>query len=158
MKASHLIYGVTAIAVVALCWSAPTLAARKLKVTFYGYPDNDPPGAGIAHPVLHRVAGGTGTYEDPITVATHKGSYRPGTRMYVPSLKKYLIVEDDCATCAPDHIDIWMQSDQRFKDRVLRCEDAFTPSDPIDVEIAPPRGRPVSTTPFFDVRTGHCNR
>ncbi len=54
-----------------------------------------------------------GTYQDPITVATHKGSFKPGTRMYVPFAKKYLIVEDECATCAPDHIDIWMESGAR---------------------------------------------
>ncbi len=30
-------------------------------ITFYGWPDNSPPGNKIAHPVLHRHAGGDGT-------------------------------------------------------------------------------------------------
>src|SRR5438094_683071 len=39
-------------------------------VTFYGWADNDPPGDGIAYPTRHTAAGGVGSYDDPITVAT----------------------------------------------------------------------------------------
>ncbi len=40
-------------------------------VTMYGFPDNDPPDtAYIANPVLHQLAGGTGTFNDPITFAS----------------------------------------------------------------------------------------
>jgi 3D (Asp-Asp-Asp) domain-containing protein len=158
MKASRLVYSATAIAALALCWLEPARAASQYKVTFYGSPDNDPPcSADIAHPVIHEKAGGTGTFEDPITVATHEGSFAPGTRMYVPSLEKYLIVEDTCASCGADHIDIWMESDCQ-SDAVLACEDAWTPDEPVDVEINPPAGRSVSTTPFFDKSSGQCNR
>lgn len=73
--------------------------------TGYGWWDNTPRGSSIiSNPVLHRVAGGTGTYTDPVTVAVGHTitngrdilDYKPGTRMYVPNLRKYLIVEDTC--------------------------------------------------------------
>lgn len=83
--------------------------SRERTVTAYltGYSvwDNTPPGsARISHPVVHREAGGTGTYDDPITVAvghTVDGGrdvldWAEGTRFYVPSLRRYLVVEDTC--------------------------------------------------------------
>ncbi|WP_235857917.1 hypothetical protein [Marimonas lutisalis] len=77
----------------------------KIYLTGYSFWDNTPRGtARIAHPVIHKHAGGIGTYDDPVTVAVgHKkvGSRsRPdfpvGTRIYFPKLKKYGIVEDLC--------------------------------------------------------------
>jgi len=74
-------------------------------LTGYSYWDNTPPGsAEISKPVIHRKAGGKGTYSDPITIAvghTIIGSrqtldYKAGTRLYLPSLRKYVIVEDVC--------------------------------------------------------------
>lgn len=74
-------------------------------VTGYSYWDNTPPGStAIARPVLHQGAGGTGTYEDPITVAVGHArrngqtymDYPAGTRFYFPRLRKYGIVEDLC--------------------------------------------------------------
>lgn len=74
-------------------------------LTGYSFWDNTPPGsAAIAKPVIHRKAGGTGTYRDPVTVAvghTNFGGRRSmdfpaGTRFYFPSLQKYGIVEDLC--------------------------------------------------------------
>ena len=74
-------------------------------VTGYSYWDNTPPGsADIARPIIHDKAGGTGTFEDPITLAvghsrtafTHTLDYPAGTRFYFPKLRKYAIVEDLC--------------------------------------------------------------
>lgn len=74
-------------------------------ITGYSYWDNTPPGsAAIARPIIHRRAGGTGTYRDPITMAVgHEinGSNRSmdfpaGTRFYLSALRKYAIVEDLC--------------------------------------------------------------
>lgn len=88
----------------------------QLKMTFYGWPDNAQRGDDIAYPIKHQKAGGTGTYDDPITVAvvtqSNGGNWSPGTLMYVPSLQKYLIVEDECASCDKDQIDVWMNSNQ----------------------------------------------
>jgi hypothetical protein len=77
----------------------------KAYVTGYSYWDNTPPGsAAIARPVIHRRAGGTGTYRDPITIAVghvmrygrSKLDYPAGTRFYIKGLRKYAIVEDAC--------------------------------------------------------------
>lgn len=74
-------------------------------LTGYSYWDNTPPGsAAISKPVIHRRAGGTGKYNDPITIAvghTIIGSrqtldFRPGTKFYIKRLRKYAIVEDVC--------------------------------------------------------------
>ncbi len=75
-------------------------------LTGYSYWDNTPPGSSeISHPVLHDVAGGVGTYRDPITLAVgHVISgnddildFPAGTRFYLPHLRKYAIVEDTCS-------------------------------------------------------------
>lgn len=74
-------------------------------LTGYSYWDNTPPGsAQIARPVIHRSAGGTGTYTDPVTLAVghvKTGSrsamdFQTGTRFYIERLRKYAIVEDLC--------------------------------------------------------------
>lgn len=73
-------------------------------MTFYGYFDNSPPGTDIAHPVIHGGAGGVGTFDDPITFAVApqvQNKVPPGTKIYIPSLEKYFIMEDDCTSSGP---------------------------------------------------------
>jgi hypothetical protein len=74
-------------------------------ITGYSYWDNTPPGsAAIAKPVIHRKAGGKGTYNDPITIAvghtinafSRSMDFPAGTRFYLPRLRRYAIVEDLC--------------------------------------------------------------
>ncbi|MEJ1990942.1 MAG: hypothetical protein P8X50_04255 [Maritimibacter sp.] len=74
-------------------------------VTGYSYWDNTPPGsAEISKPVIHRKAGGRGTYNDPITIAVghvieggrQTLDFQKGTRFYIARLRKYAIVEDVC--------------------------------------------------------------
>jgi len=74
-------------------------------LTGYSYWDNTPRGsAQIARPVIHRSAGGVGTYDDPVTLAVghvKRGGrsimdYPAGTRFYIERLRKYAIVEDLC--------------------------------------------------------------
>ncbi len=74
-------------------------------ITGYAFWDNTPPGsAEISKPVVHRKAGGTGSYEDPVTIAVghviENGrqtlDFPPGTRLYIERLRKYAIVEDVC--------------------------------------------------------------
>jgi hypothetical protein len=131
------------------------------ELTFYGYPDNDPPGAGIALPTIHSKAGGTGTYADPVTFASAPSEFKAGTILYVPLLKKYVIMEDTCAQCTSDwsagkrHIDVWMNSDSTNGSKLLSCQYAWT-RDAVDVELSPPADRPVDTTPLFDPKTGVC--
>lgn len=74
-------------------------------LTGYSYWDNTPPGsASIARPVIHRQAGGAGTFQDPITLAVGHSiigrsqtlDFPAGTRFYFPQLQRYAIVEDVC--------------------------------------------------------------
>jgi hypothetical protein len=73
--------------------------------TAYSYFDNTPPGsATISNPVLHKTAGGTGSYADPVTLAVGHSlasgkdvlDVPEGTRFYLPDLRKYAMVEDTC--------------------------------------------------------------
>jgi hypothetical protein len=70
--------------------------------TFYGAPDNDPPGAATAYNCGGRnyVAGGTGTYANPLTFASAAGEYNSCEIVYFPYLKKYLRYEDYCQQCS----------------------------------------------------------
>lgn len=73
--------------------------------TAYTWHDNTPAGSvAISHPVLHQTAGGTGTYADPITIAVGHSlatgqdvlDVPAGTRIYLPDVRRYFIVEDTC--------------------------------------------------------------
>ena len=84
--------------------------------TAYDWWDNNPPGsAEISHPVVHRHAGGQGTYADPLTVAVNDRSsgnglqFRAGTRFYVPNVRAYLVVEDTLGGGPGGrvHLDMW---------------------------------------------------
>jgi|HubBroStandDraft_6_1064221.scaffolds.fasta_scaffold594656_1 3D (Asp-Asp-Asp) domain-containing protein len=138
-------------------------------VTFYGWADNSPPGGAIAYPknggypTLHDTAGGTGTYADPITFATDEAEFPVGTVLYVPFIEKYVIMEDDCVECDSDwtsshkwHTDVWMNSNASESASALEnCEDAWTRSSAV-VEVNPPDGRTVTTSPLFDPSTNAC--
>ena len=130
-------------------------------VTFYGWADNSPPGAGIRYPSIHTKAGGVGTYDDPVTFATDATEWAPGTRLYVPLIEKYVVMEDSCTQCVTDwkigkaHIDVWMNSTASYSSALLSCENKWTRTD-IIVEVDPPRGRPVIAAPLFDATTGVC--
>jgi len=104
-------------------------------VTFYGAGDNDPAGsAAIAHPnARHGEAGGTGTYANPITLASDPRELAVGTIVYYPPLEKYFVMEDDCASCIDEwesserpHIDLW--AGDHSGDDFLACQNALTPT------------------------------
>ncbi|WP_461187433.1 hypothetical protein [Arthrobacter sp. Z4-13] len=57
----------------------------------------------ISHGGPHTADGGTGTYEDPITIAVESLAtgqdvldFPAGTRIYLPDVRRYFIVEDIC--------------------------------------------------------------
>lgn len=139
------------------------------KITYYGWADNTPPGTDIAFPhssnnaTIHSSAGGIGSYDDPITFATDQDQFAVGTKLYVPYLRKYIIMEDLCGGCTESwnkipkeyHIDIWMNSIDSFAGELLACEHAFTRKR-IMVEINPPQNREVNLTPLFDINSGAC--
>ncbi len=86
---------------------ATTSASEKIitaYVTGYSHFDNDPPGT--AHTWIDGVggqAGGTGTYDNPITMAVgfvgKNADFARGTKWYDPSLKAYFVAGDTCASC-----------------------------------------------------------
>jgi hypothetical protein len=142
---------------------------QTVEMTFYGWDDNSPPGGSIAYPknggfpTIHDVAGGTGTYADPITYATDKSELPIGTIVYAPVILKYLVMEDDCGQCDTDwgsmtwHIDVWMNSNGTETASALdACEDQWTQS-ATTIEVNPPPGRMVDPTPLFDPSTNTCS-
>ncbi|KAL8669727.1 MAG: hypothetical protein Q9168_005696 [Polycauliona sp. 1 TL-2023] len=133
-------------------------------ITFYGYPDNDPPGAGIGGQCGRPLAGGTGTYSDPITFATTAtGDFKQCEVVYLPWVKKYARLEDSCAKCSEDwdssrqyHIDLWTGSTTvNGGDLQIQCENSL-PGGQQSIVRSPPDGLETDTTPFFS--NGNYNR
>ncbi|CAK46754.1 uncharacterized protein BO96DRAFT_436151 [Aspergillus niger CBS 101883] len=148
-----------------------------VEITFYGYPDNDPPSADIAYDCGRGyTAGGTGTYDDPLTFATAPGEFKKCEIVYLPYLRKYLRFEDTCAQCskypharsvppltetATDydngklHIDIWTGSTTSSGgDTQIHCEDSLTPDDSQTVIINPGTSYTVNSDELF--ASGKC--
>ena len=157
--------------------AAPAYAAttQQTFLTFYGWYDNTPPGAGISYPQIHSTAGGTGTFADPITFATDSAEQPPGTVVYVPRVKKYFIMEDSCEECSADwtghgpdggpnlrHLDLWLGGKGGDEMKAIDCEDALTDSNADgtpaleSVVVNPPGNETVDSTPLFNVNTGRC--
>ena len=107
-------------------------------MTLYGYVDNSPPGRSIAHPCIHRRAGGAGTFTNPVTFATDVKEVGWCQIIYVPYMKRYFIHEDECSECDHDwrtlhkyRFDMWAGGDAASlknpeKTALLRCEDTWT--------------------------------
>ncbi|QWF78110.1 RICIN domain-containing protein [Amycolatopsis sp. CA-230715] len=144
-------------------------------LTFYGWWDNTPPGGEIEYPKLHDTAGGEGTYDDPITFATSTKELKAGTKVWVPRVKKYFIMEDSCQECGEDwsgegpnggpglrHIDLWLGGEGGSAMDAIDCEDALThynsdgkpTMEPVVVD--PPSDETVDPTPIFDTKSGAC--
>lgn len=112
-----------------------------------------PGSAAISHPVIHRSAGGVGSYADPVTLAVAYRGRTPqfpyGTRFYLPEYRKYFIVEDICGACyripsgAEYKIDLWVDGRSLSRSAARSCtyrNTGFT-----DAVKNPPRGLPVRT-------------
>ncbi len=134
-------------------------ARVRATITFYGWPDNSPPGDQIAHPVIHRRAGGDGTYCNPTTFATERANSKTipyGTKIYVPFIKQYFIREDLCAASGPKSgsgsqgchklwFDLWIGGTAKSKSHaVIACERKLTPGGAVPVVLWPRDGMPVA--------------
>lgn len=121
-------------------------------ITAYTWYDNTPEGSpDISHPVLHRKAGGTGSYADPVTIAVGHSlatgrdvlDFPAGTRIYLPDVRRYFIVEDTCGDgptpeAGPCHatasthrgaarwVDIWIGGQGAGESFTKRCADQVT--------------------------------
>jgi hypothetical protein len=80
-----------------------------------------------------QTAGGTGTYDDPLTMASAGNWFCHLEVVYLPYLQKYLRYEDYCQQCIVDvptgiHIDIWTGSNKTNGGSLqLQCENFLTP-------------------------------
>ena len=148
--------------------SSETTQTKNVQITYYAWGDNDPPNSSqIAYPhnrypaSLHDQAGGIGTYDDPITFATDPNEFAIGTKLYIPYIKKYVIMEDWCAGCVDNwnneeyHIDIWLNSNDSFTNELNACAHALTRRNTV-IEVDPPAGKPVNTSLLFDMKYGSC--
>jgi 3D (Asp-Asp-Asp) domain-containing protein len=129
-----------ALATLLVLWSLTNLGRAQevvsSYVTFYGFDDNDDGnpthlGTGIiSHSTIHRFASeDLGTYERPGTLATDINFVPPGTKVYVPALKRYYVMEDTCVECSEDwlhnrpHVDLYVSG---TGPELAACEDRLT--------------------------------
>ncbi|KAI1811062.1 hypothetical protein GGS20DRAFT_564791 [Poronia punctata] len=140
--------------------SAACTITTGAKTTFYGVPDNDPAGSdAIAFSCGARGyhAGGTGTYDDPLTFASRVGSsYGECEIVYAPYLKKYIRNEDTCAACdTGEWVDVFTGNSNNGGDAQVECENRLTPDGTQSIIRDPARDLEVDETPLFS--SGTCN-
>lgn len=133
--------------------AAPPAKRITIELTGYSFADNTPPGSSlVCCSVVHKVAAGQGTFDDPITVAVPgvggTGMLFPaGTKFYLPTVKRYVIVEDSGASrYALPHLDMWVDGRGSTPTAVESCMSAITGQVP--AEMNPPPGRPVLAGPI----------
>lgn len=107
--------------------------------TFYGYPDNSPPGAATAYDCGYNrgyTAGGDGSFSDPLTFASAPGEFDKCEVIWDRYTQKYLVFQDTCAACIDDwkkgirHVDLWLGSPTQNAHKVVKkCERALTPNE-----------------------------
>ncbi|RAL15826.1 uncharacterized protein BO97DRAFT_431591 [Aspergillus homomorphus CBS 101889] len=148
--------------------NVPCAIVPKVSYTFYGYPDNDPPGADIAYDCGRGyTAGGIGTYANPLTFATAPGEFAMCELVYSPYLRKYLLHEDYCESCTRDwadrhhpvwHVDIWLGRNSTTEaHEQLSCENRLTPDGQSQVVIRnPERNLPVDEMTFYAGGKASC--
>ena len=115
----------------------------------------------MSHPILHQRAGGTGTFDDPITVASPGDSdnmaFPAGSRFYLPTVRRYVIVEDSGASPAPSgtdgHLDMWVDGQDSTKSTSDTCMDKITSRSAPAIENPPPG---LSVLPGPITRGGTC--
>jgi len=144
--------------------TAPSGSTRTGFVTGYSTSDNDPQWSkSIAYSsawdsrTIHPEAGGTGTYDDPVTIAAQAGDYAPGTRFYVPHVDRYFMLEDTCASCGekPEWVDMFIGGEVGDDPAKLdSCMASLTGT--FAFEVNPPQGRHVVAGPLFNSATDTC--
>ncbi|PYH93157.1 hypothetical protein BO71DRAFT_382200 [Aspergillus ellipticus CBS 707.79] len=131
---------------------------NKVSYTFYGYPDNDPPGSAISEDCGRgTAAGGIGTFENPLTFATAPGEFERCELVYSPYIRKYLINEDYCESCTKHwkshiwHVDVWLGGNSTtYAKEQLKCEADLTPQEESQIVIQrPSKNLPVDLTSFY---------
>jgi hypothetical protein len=124
------------------------------RITFYSARDNEPPGSRqIAFTnVMHGQAGGTGTFDDPLTYSARPGQRSPGTKIYVPDVSRYFILEDSCSGCSQDQIQLWTGAST--DNGVAACEETLARNVSRAYQVNPPPGLPVVPGDLY--QNGRC--
>ncbi|KAI9662234.1 MAG: hypothetical protein M1821_008400 [Bathelium mastoideum] len=136
-------------------------AMNSVKLTFFGWPDNTPPSANAAYNCGRGyVSGGSGTHDDPVTIATAEGELKICDVVYIPYLKKYGVFNGKCQQCMTDwqqgqkHFDIWTGSSQEGGNQdQIECERQLTPGDLQTVIRYPPKDLDVNPGPTYDMNS-----
>jgi hypothetical protein len=128
-------------------------SGEHIELSGYSFQDNQGGNnSTISCPQIHQQAGGTGTYQDPITVASggHSGGtsadgIKCGDRFYLPSVQRYVIVEDTGNTPnkSMPHLDMYVADDPH-----KTCMDKI--SGTVTAIPNPPPGLPVLAGPIGD--------
>lgn len=128
--------------------TAGEIVIKNAYTTAYGWPDNTPAGNNTDVGGVSGHAGGTGTFADPITMATgfsliggkEVDDYAAGTKFYDPNLRKYFAIGDTCGdgkspqteACHVSEVkgtiqlDMWVGGQGLSKSGTRACEDAIT--------------------------------
>src|SRR6185437_6735281 len=100
----------------------------------------------ISNATIHEFANeDLGTYERPGTLATDASFLTPGTKVYVPELERYYVMEDTCVECSEDwsqnklHVDLYVSGTGH---QLAACEDRLT-MESTEIIINPPSDLPV---------------
>jgi 3D (Asp-Asp-Asp) domain-containing protein len=157
-------------AAIALAACDPTGTAVTAYGTLYGAYDNTPAGTTQidfpkrqGYPTIHNSAGGSGTFADPLTMASDPRELPIGTKVYDSHLQRYFVMEDSCTECTADfnaragnRFDMYVGNTSNTR-AVLACEDSLT----LDARnqpfvINPDNTGTVATTPLWSDATRHC--
>ncbi|MEP7160232.1 MAG: hypothetical protein ABI746_03950 [Dermatophilaceae bacterium] len=154
---------------------APAGTTLRVFLTGYTWYDNTPAGSAVlSHPVVHASAGGSGTWGDPLSLAVGHSlatgsdvlDLPAGTRVYLPSLARYAVVEDTCGDgpspqsmachirpAGTDlHLDVWLNGSGAGADAAAACAQQVT--DIVQAIVSPGPGLPVRSGPVS--RAGGC--
>jgi hypothetical protein len=131
-----------------------------VKVSYYnanGGWTNAPAYANSPGVIHNQMAGGTGTFDDPLTFAALPGSaYTVAGKIYVPFLQKYFILEDKCPGCNPTQVDLYMGNPSNDAGATA-CANNLTIGENIKpIIVNPPAGLTYDPTPIWDQKNNKC--
>lgn len=114
--------------VISALWPVPARAQDSVRATLYvTASDHWSDNPGVSHPILHQEKAGVGTYADPVTLSV--GSVKQlgatylaisaGSRLYFPSVRQYVVVEDTYGK--GDGVRLWIDGQSKSYPAVKSC-------------------------------------
>jgi len=139
-------------------------ALAGVEVSYFVAKSNCLPGGQLSYPRSPgAVAGGVGSYDNPITFSADPRVFRPGTRVYNPTLRKYFIMEDYCMSCSLElnatglvKIQVWLGPDFSVSDpSLVSCGNDLSKANQTLV-VNPPPKLPSILVPLYNAKTNTC--